>query len=542
MDIIDDINTYLSLQHKDRNRSFPNEFIFIYAMPGFGKTLTMETIIEEYHKRGYVILVLSDVKDEFEFGYAMFKPEKPYHLDHLRKIGKPIQTKKVRLYHPFTFNIPKGYLPDINFYGFNLKDLRRSEWSMLCESSWESDTIRLLLNASNSMGDSDGLIEFLHSIQNLIFGKRKGKEKSIKSDPGLFHLRTTGGTVKSLQDVASYFLPFKKHLFLISNNSPLNLDWRKILSDNEHYHVFGTRWLDDEKLKEFCILALFNAILRNRRYTKKPCLIIIPEIRFLVPIRPRGYKEFLAKGMTLNISVMRNIGKGGNSGLFDSQVWMDVDESVKNSATVSFIGKLGGAKDIEAITKAMRYKSETIQQITNPEYERSYILQNNPTRDTWIFWLPGHCHAEEEYDFFDLYKQHFRDKMKDYKSLIEMIKKKYSESEKKIKERIKAQDRTEKEEEERERKEKEKRIEEKTGVEEKIKKAEEIQKESKEQLMRLCYEMFIDEKLDKKERTYRKIGEKFKIHHATAKDYVNKYEKKLKEGGNNTFPLPEGNQ
>lgn len=522
VEIINEANTYLSIKHRDG--SVPNEMLFIFSKSGYGKTVIMESIIEEYYRAGYTVLVLADVKDEFELGYAQFPPVKPYHLYRLRKDGKPVKTYPTKIYHPFTFNLPREKLPEINFYGFSLKDLRRAEWSMLCESAWESDTIRLLLNASTSIKDSDGLYGFLHYIQDSILG-RDGERGSRKADPKIFHLKTTGGTAKSLQDVASYFLPFKKHLFLLPHNSTLKLDWEKILNDNEHYHVFGTRWIDDEKLKEFCILALFDAIIRNRRFSDKPCLIVIPEIRFLVPLRPKGYKEFLARGIMQNISIMRNLGKGGNSFLTDSQVWMDVEETVKNSATKTFYGQMGGAKDIENIAKANRFKGEISNQLKNPEVPRSFLLQEEWDKGSWNFWLPGHCHKEEEYSFFEMYKKYFPEKMKSYFELMNQMREIYSVEEERIKDKIKKQVQAEKEERERRKAEREEKKKENSGVEQKMEKAEEKESQNKEKLMKICYELFNDQSIDPKERTYRKIGKKVGLNHVTVKTYVRNYPK-----------------
>ena len=369
----------------------------------------------------------------------------------------------------------------------------------------------------------------------------KKSEGGVKADPKIFHLKTTGGTAKSLQDVASYFLPFKKHLFLTSEDSPLKLNWKEILNDNEHYHIFGTRWIDDEKLKEFCILALFDAIIRNRRHSNKPCLIIIPEIRFLVPFRAKGYKEFLARGMTSNISVMRNIGKGGNSFMGDSQVWSDVDESVRNSGTKTFYGQMGGAKDIENISKAMRFKTDVSQHLKSPEVERSYLMQEKWDQGTWNFWMPGHAHKEEDSSFFDLYKQFYPEKMKFYSDLIKKMKDTYEEEENRIKDKIKKQLQTEKEEKERKKKEREQVKQEREGTEQKQEIQEEKEVQTKEKLMKICYELFNDEKIDKRERTYRKIGEKVGLNHVTAKSYIEKYSLIKKEGENGQIPK-ESNQ
>jgi response regulator of citrate/malate metabolism len=107
---------------------------------------------------------------------------------------------------------------------------------------------------------------------------------------------------------------------------------------------------------------------------------------------------------------------------------------------------------------------------------------------------PASMHGEERYNFFDTYRKK-RGKTKRYKDIIDMMKKIYSGEEEKIRE--------------------------------KIKKAEKKEDKSKLQLMKLCHQMYNDENLDKRERTFRKIGRKFGLSHITVKKYIEGYEEVL---------------
>jgi hypothetical protein len=525
MEIIESIDN-LQFSVKNKDNSVNSEFVFFFARPGYGKTLACESLIELYHKAGYTILCLSDVKDEWELGYAMFEPEKPYHLNRLRKDGIKPNKKDVILYHPFTFNIPEKLLPDINFYGFGLKELKRSEFSMISESAWESDTTRILLNASSNIPDNMGLYGFVHYIQDTIVGKKQGKD--IKPDPKLFNLRVTGGTAKSLQDIASYFLPFEKNYFLVPNNSFLKLDWEKILNDNKHYHVFGSCYLEDAKLKEFCILTLLNSIIRNRKKGNKPVLIYIPEIRFLVPYRPEGYKKFLAFSIKSNLSIMRNMGKGGIAGVFDSQSLTDTDEDVRKSATKTFLGEMAD-KDVEHISKSLRWSKEQIKPLIQSDAERtsqpSFIFAGNIDVGSWTPRFPSHCHAEESYDFNEMYREKYRDKMKSYNELTSKVKKQFQEEKEKILEKIKREEQKVKEEKE---KKKIKETDKKEQQDKKpVKKLSETEKERIERDMQIAYNMSIDENLPKKERSVRGISIKLLKSPSTIAEYIKKYKTRL---------------
>lgn len=504
MEIIDSLKTEFSVRNKDK--SVNSEFVFVFARPRYGKSLAVESLIELYHKAGYTILCLSDVKDEWELGYAMFEPKKAYHLNRLKKEGTKPSKKDVILYHPFTFGIEEGMLPDINFYGFSLKELKRSELSMISESAWESDTTRLLLNASNNIPKNMGLNGFLHYIEDNIIGKKDGKE--IKRDPKFFNLRVTGGTAKSLQDIASYFLPFRKHYFLVQDNSDLKLNWEKILNDNKHYHVFGSCYIDDPKLKEFAILSLLNSIIRNRKKGNHPVLIYIPEIRYLVPYRPEGYKKFLAYAMKSTISIMGNMGKGGIAGIFDSQSLTDTDEDVRKSATKTFLGEMAD-KDIEHISKSLRWSKEQIRPLIQSDAERtsqpSFLFMGDIERGSWTPRFPSHCHAEEDYSFDEMYKYNYREKMKSYADLKNKITKEIQLEEEKIKNKIKIEEQKRKEAIEIKKAKKEGQSPEKEELIKKISETKEKLKESKENEV---WNIFIDENIPIREKSMNAIAKK----------------------------------
>jgi len=519
--IANEINTYLSVGKDEQ------EFIGIFAKSGYGKSLFVESLMEEYSRLGFKIIILNDVKDSIEMGFAMFKPRKKYHLDHLRKIGKPIETKKVKIFHPFTFNLPNSKIPDFNIYGFSLKNLNRNEWSLISESPQESETIRLLLNASNHLGKSEGIYSFLHGIEETVIGIKKGKSE-LKANPKLFHLRITPSTAKGLQEVASYLLPFQRDYFLLPEDSELQLDWKEILNDTSSYALFTTKYIKDDKLKQFCILSLLEEIVRNIDYAKKPICIVINEIRFLTPERCRGFQEFLANAIRKRLSVLRNMGRGV-SGIFDSQVWLDVEQSVKSSFTKNFFGELASANDIEKLSKALKYRRDMSDKLKHMDVRNSYILQGYEDEDPFVCWFPGHGHNEPEFSFYDEFKKHFPERMKSYKGLKEKMKKKFSEEENKVKEKIKRRERKSREEKERLAKEKEERADKNNEQSEKSEQINQLKGKLKEEKMKRVWEI----KQENPKLSNRKIGLELGLNHVTVKNYLEKYQENLdkeKEG------------
>lgn len=511
----------------EKNHNFiANDFVVHNS--GWGKGLAAESLIEEYHRAGYVVMCLADPKKEWEMGYAQFLPKERYHLSHLKKIGKLPEKKQVKLYHPFTFALDQKKYPEINFYTISLKMLGRKEWSMIAETGLESDTIRLLLNASANIGDSDGLYGFLHYLEGIILGKVDSKK--TYRDPKNFLLRTRSGTSKGIKDISNYLQPFKKDYFLAPQNSDFNLDWKTILTDQKHYHVFNSYWIKDDKIREFCILYLFNKIIENKAFAKKPILVFIPEIRSLTPFNPEGYKKFLAVGIKENLSMMRSMGKG-MSAILDSQVYSDVDEAVRNSATVTMLGELGGIGDAEKVGKALRYAKSLKMQLTKMEYPNSYLLVGDEGLSGFTPWFPSHGHCEPEYSFFEQYNgdEDCSKKVRSYGKLIETMKKQFIKEEEKFKDKIKKQIKEEKEKNEAKRKSEEKKLGIVQKADDKLEKAKKIESQSKRELMRLIYEA----KQENPEMSLRDLGKKFSIHHSSIDTYLRQYKKTLEEEKNN---------
>ena len=520
MEFKSEVNTYLGL--RDKYGKIINEQILIIAKAGKGKTLAGEGIAEKFHKAGYIVLVIADPKDELEYAYQMFEPREKYHLDHLRKIGKTPYRKSIKIYHPYTHNIPIISLPDFNFYTFSLKDLGRKEWGLLAETDWDTETMRILLQASQNISKEDGLYGIMHYIQNAVKGKKVGRTK--KADPRNFLVEASSGTLKAVTEISNYLQPFKHDYFLTKDSCPLNIKWRDILTDQENYHVFVSNWIKDEKLKDFLILALLNGIITNKRFLRKPVVVVIPEVRTTCPFRPEGHKKFLASAVKSSLSLMRASGRGMSS-ILDSQVWNSIDESVRDSATITLFGELGGGADMEKVAKAYNYRREIRDQLKSMEYMNSFLMVGKEDRESVVIFFAASCHAEPHYNFFEMYKDEYPKKMKRYDKTIEMMKKIYNDEENKFRDKIKKQEKAERERKKKEQKEKEETQKREGKVEEKIQKAKAKETESKVQLMKLCFEMKNDESIDEKERTLRKIGKKFGLNHITVGRYIEDYEK-----------------
>jgi len=522
------IRTFISLEEGEgRNKKIPAQQILILGKSGSGKSLASEFLTYQLWKAGYIVFVIADPKDELEYAYSMFKPEAYYHLDKLKREGQQPQAMKVKLYHPFTFNIPKErYLPEINFFTFSVKDLGRKEWGMLAESEWDSDTISLLINACDEITNEDGLFGLTHAIRDMVKGKKeRGK---LVADYSNWGLDTPTGTKKSLPELARYIKPFKNDYFLCKDNSPNKLNWKEIMKDQQHYHVFVNKWIKDEKIKSFSILTLLNQIIKYREYTKHPICIVIPEIRKLCPFKPEGFMAFLAKSIKEALTTIRSQGRGMSS-ILDSQVYEDIDEDVIDSITETFIGQLAGIRDIEKLAKARNWKRETREKVANMGKRNCYLRMGYEGDGGFIIPFPPHCHKEQEYNFFDMYHKHCGDNPelypeRRYADLVKEMEKMFKDEEDKIRKKIEKEIAERKAEEERKQKEAEERQNPKEP-DAKIERAKQVIEKSKEKLMKFCFEM----KRDNPEMSFREIGRKLEINKNTAKKYAEQYSEVIKQ-------------
>jgi len=531
----------------DKRGNIQNVQLCIYAKSGYNKGLVGEGLVEWFHKKGYLIIIAQDPKDELEYAYQMFPPRKDYHKEHLNLISQYVgkwklpSRKDVKLYHPFSSDIPTNHkLPEMNIFTIPLKSLGRAEWGLLSEVHGENETVSVLLKASEEINDEDGIYSFAHYVQDSVKGKLQGRTK--KSDWKNFGLESSSGTMKEVMKVSNILRPFKRHPFLSKENCEYNLDWKNILQDQKNYHVFVSNYIgrkNEEKVVDFLTLYIFENLIKNKKYLKHPVLVVVPEISITCPFRPVGHKEFLANSIKSNLKTIRSEGRGMSS-LLDTQVFNDVDEDVRGSSTIQLYGELGDIKDIENVCKALGWGRPIKEQLNKAEVPKTYLVrgveEGSVDDGGYLFFYPSAMHCEPEYNFEEMYKEHHRIEPErypliSYGELSEKIKKYVKEDEMKVRKKVKKKEEQEKLEEERRRKSKEEKQKESEEQESKEEKVKEIQDKNKETLMRLCYERYNDESLDKKEKTYRKIAEKLGIKsHKTVKKYIEDYERKLESG------------
>lgn len=548
MRVVTDQNTFIS--PIDRYGRIVNEQLLVIARSGYSKGLISSGIVEWYQRHGYLICILADPKHELECAFQMFFPEEKYHLDHLRLISQYVGKWKlparhdVKIYHPFSFNIPTNrLLPEMNVFTIPIKSLGRAEWGLLSEVHGENETVSVLLKASEETDNEDGIYSFAHYVQDSVKGK--SKKGSRKADWKNFGLEATSGTMKELMKVSNILRPFKKHFFLSKQNCEYNLDWKSILTDQKNYHVFVSNFIGrfEEKVTDFVVLYLLESILKNKQYLKCPILMVFPEIDKLCEFHPEGHKIFLSESIKKNLKTIRSEGKGMSS-LGDTHSFQDLDEDVRGSSTIQLIGELGDIKDVENLCKALGYGKNIKEQLSKMEINRTYLVrgveEGSIEDGGYLFFYPTAMHKEASYNFEEMYRKHNKENpeeypLKSYKEMSDKMKAMFKEEENKIRKKVQKREKEIEELEKKKELEKASQLSASEETDKKIEKAKKIVDDSKEKIMQLVYEMFMDESLPKKEKSFRKIGIKFSIDKKTAQNYVENYKKKIQEEESKDF-------
>jgi len=494
----------------------------IFATSGHGKGLSSEFIVEEWRKEtNGVVIYLADPKDEAEGSFVQYEPKEKYHVNQLQLDGMRKEIHPCKLYHPFTFNIPKGLLPDVNFFTVPIKSMTREDWSIHLESSFDSEAIKLMMRVASDLPRNAGLYDFLHSIERLTEGK-KSKRKAV-SDAKNWFLSSGGGTSKSVAEIGNLLSPFRKNYFLRKETCEMKLDWKEILNDSTNYHVFLSMWLKDEKLKEFMVLNLLSNIVNNSHLAKKPILLVIPEIKSLCPRLPQGYKYFLSHAITKAMVTIRSKGHGMSS-ICDSQNWSDTDDKIKGSCTITLFGKLN-PKDREVVGKACAYgktvKGELKELVDN---QCGYLMYDKEDDGIFRVFMPRHMHKEPDYNWIEMYRKHFGSNMKKYDELVKFMRDEYNSEELETKEFIERKLKKE-EEERRRREEATKESQENNQVEKPKEDKPKVEDKNRDTIMKLCWE----KKKENPKLSLTKIGKELNIHHSTVGKYIEKWNEKLDE-------------
>ncbi len=415
-----------------------NKFMcLLITETGQGKTITAEGIAEaEKESQKYVVISITDEKRNWESCMRMFEPVAEYHLRELKKQRIIPRANKIKIYHPFSFNIPHSKLPLINFFTIPVKEIERAELNLLFETEGDTYEIQLFLDAIKALKKDEGLHQLVWDVSQQIKSDSdiSTSKKIVKPKPPFFTSESNmAGTIGNIKDIKSRVKPYlneygerniKGDYFLASKESPISLYIEKLFNDQEHEHCFVYNWLQDEKQYYFCILALLDLILRNATKSKYPILIRIEEMKSLCPKRAKGFKEVLAFFISKLLATARGLNV---SVLSTTQAISEIHESLISLFKEQFLGQINAPPDVKVLQE-LKVSADSIRKLRTVKKGRFYYRPDIDDTDTpYVGRFPSGRHCEEGDNFLKIYEEHNKTDstsypMQDYKELIKQMK------------------------------------------------------------------------------------------------------------------------
>lgn len=451
------------------------EQTLIIAGSGHGKTATMEAIAEAYQniepdkpnsKKNFNVIYVTDAKGTLEMAYCQTRPTAKYHKKELNyqklKFGyQEPKAKQVEIFHPFTFDLPNREIPKMTIFTLPIKDiLRKDECEFLLENTKNKTARELMLSTVYEMDDDDTMWDYMKSLEKKTKRKLKksGNEVIAMYDADNWYLEDTStGTLKDKNEVTKIATRFKTNFFMQPKKFHHNLNIKEQLFSNpEKTKIISTRYIKDQKTKDFITLVILMQIKENIELSKNPILIIIEEIKELAPAKDSTkYKDILALALR---SLFTTHFRGNNvHTLSASQSFSSISPILTkgNAFTQSMIGSLDGSADLDDLKKIYGFSADLIRTITSELRRGEYVMRgfkgHMPEDETMRIFLPPHAHKEPRDKIEEYYKKNelpmfnpseIKKEMKEYYNLCkkktgDVVKEIYKKKLKRLREREK---------------------------------------------------------------------------------------------------------
>ncbi|MBI2667620.1 hypothetical protein HYX17_02510 [Candidatus Woesearchaeota archaeon] len=429
--------TKLALRKSDEKEIDEDEQLLIIGQSGIGKTHAIERTIYSYWKEGFDILICSDVKGLMELGFMCFPDTimKQYHRKRLNIQDNKPESVSIRILHPFTFEIPNIKIPETRFFSFPILSIDDSAFNLLIETSEDKSTRELLISARDSLKENEDLWSFMFNLSHLIERKTQleGSYEFRMPDPENFALSGVSlGTIKNLDELVRIFNRFQRHMFLQESNSTLSLDWKKEIFSDTSIKIFSTRYIKDQKTKDFFVLMLLNQLVEHAHLSKKGILVVLDEIKDICPSDSTvQYSRILSNQIARHLNT--NFRARKINSLSTSQSLAGLSKSLlrSNSFTKIIVMKISGETDLDTLRKVYGYNNDDIQFILDLERNQFYIIGGGLGVENEIplrFCFSPFPHCEAGYKFDKFYEKFFPEKMINYSSLKRQMNEKKQKS------------------------------------------------------------------------------------------------------------------
>jgi hypothetical protein len=414
------------IKEKSRNKLVvggESHDLFI-AGSGETKSFAIERLAEEYFKKGYTIIHLSNAKNNLEQAFCLFKPKAKYHLNKLEFQDEEPETHEIKRYIPFSNNFPIKKIYQSEIFSLDIKNLDRVNISFLFENSGESSSISVLNQAISNLKKDEGIFDLIYKL----------KSGNIKIKQDIFSVETEASSI-NLKTILNYFGRFRNNPILMPSEFEYNLNMKKILNDNSIYHIFDLQYLPDQKLKDFVQLYILNEILKVKStgQTDKEIVVIIDELKILANANPLfDHQKVLNKLLTNILSIARSMGIKIVSA---SQTYHDIDQAVRQSFTNIILGRTSAFQDIMAISQITGMSVYDRQAIFSLRKNQFILLSQDVGEGIYriyTFHAPRHKHCERN-EHFDVFAQkYYPERLRKHTEFLKKFTDYYKEQEKRV--------------------------------------------------------------------------------------------------------------
>lgn len=360
----------------DKNKEVGNEQYLIVGKSGSGKSIATSSTLFEHYKAGYTIIYITNKQGgEFEPAFCMLPPKEKYHLAHLKSRGINVQSVPVKMYHPFTFNMPKVQskktpdkkvlqkLPDINWFTFSVKNLNDKSLSIILTGDIDTEKVRTCQSVIQSLDSKSNVLDLVQKLKHNI-----ENEEVKPSRENLFMGSKTTGDKSTISRITDSFKPFCNEDYMIQpDNFEMNLNIENILKDNNTYHILLTKFIKSKQIKYFVYIQFISEIIDSidQHKTPNPIILVFEEVKIILPKRdPDKYESIFAKQVKELLSRCRSL---NISTISTAQSINDVSSDLVNSTTQQFMFNLS-LNDIKSLKKDFDY--------TVSELDKFKSLQN----------------------------------------------------------------------------------------------------------------------------------------------------------------------
>jgi len=286
----------------------------------------------------------------------------------------------------------------------------------LFEKTEETASLRLLLDTLNTLKEDEGLYSLMKKIQ----------KKVSKGDTGSdsFGVDSKLGTMAQLNIITQAFERFRYNPLIFPHNCPYNLDIENILNDNEHEHIFTSKYTTDIKTRDLINIYILLEIIRLKQSGKveNQVCIVIEELKSFCPAFPvYDFKTTLNKIVSELLSICRGLGINVIS---STQIYHEVAREVRGAFNNLVLGKMSDLKDLYEIGSVIKIDKYSRQDILSLGYNEFYFLNVGDGVDEGVYvtFLSKHMHCERGYLFDRIYAKHFPKKIKNHIKELDEIK------------------------------------------------------------------------------------------------------------------------